>query len=82
MATQTREQRTPDDRSDDAVDKAVEDTFPASDPPATGGVTRITRAGSDVPGTDPDETVPGEDDPAEPAPGDVPPDEAAPDGRA
>ncbi len=23
------------------VDKAVEDTFPASDPPATGGITRV-----------------------------------------
>jgi hypothetical protein len=29
------------ERPEDAVDKAVEDTFPASDPPATGGTTRI-----------------------------------------
>jgi hypothetical protein len=27
--------------SERQVDKALEDTFPASDPPATGGVTRI-----------------------------------------
>ncbi|WP_225032009.1 hypothetical protein [Paraburkholderia sp. XV] len=29
------------ERPEHAVDKAVEDTFPASDPPATGGTTRI-----------------------------------------
>ncbi|KGT02305.1 hypothetical protein Y036_5271 [Burkholderia pseudomallei] len=28
-------------RSEDRIDKALEDTFPASDPPATGGVTRV-----------------------------------------
>jgi hypothetical protein len=31
----TREKR------EDVIDKSVEDTFPASDPPATGGVTKI-----------------------------------------
>ncbi|KND54887.1 hypothetical protein BPUN_3572 [Candidatus Paraburkholderia kirkii] len=35
------EQRPHSDRDDEDIDKAVEDTFPASDPPATGGVTRI-----------------------------------------
>jgi hypothetical protein len=29
------------ERSEKNIDKAVEDTFPASDPPATGGTTRI-----------------------------------------
>jgi hypothetical protein len=35
------EQRPHSERDEDDLDKAVEDTFPASDPPATGGVTRI-----------------------------------------
>ncbi|MDQ7977600.1 hypothetical protein QYH69_10155 [Paraburkholderia sp. SARCC-3016] len=29
------------ERSEKNIDKAVEDSFPASDPPATGGTTRI-----------------------------------------
>jgi hypothetical protein len=29
------------DKKEEAIDKSVEDTFPASDPPATGGVTKI-----------------------------------------
>ncbi|BAN25736.1 hypothetical protein [Caballeronia insecticola] len=37
----TKEQRPHSERDEEDVDKAVEDTFPASDPPATGGVTRI-----------------------------------------
>jgi hypothetical protein len=37
----SKEQRPHADRDDEDIDKAVEDTFPASDPPATGGVTRI-----------------------------------------
>ncbi|WP_321799230.1 hypothetical protein [Caballeronia sp. J97] len=36
-----KEQHPHSERDDEDVDKAVEDTFPASDPPATGGVTRI-----------------------------------------
>lgn len=28
-------------KREDLVEKAVEDTFPASDPPATGGITRV-----------------------------------------
>lgn len=37
----TKEQNPHSERDEDDVDKAVEDSFPASDPPATGGVTRI-----------------------------------------
>jgi hypothetical protein len=90
MANQQTEQRLPDDKSEKTVDDAIEDTFPASDPPSTGGVTRIgsddeathhtTGEQSDVPGTEPDEDIPDEETPAEPSPGDVPPDEAAPQG--
>jgi hypothetical protein len=35
------EQHPHSERSEKEIDKAVEDTFPASDPPATGGTTRI-----------------------------------------
>jgi hypothetical protein len=41
MATSPKEQNPESDKSEDGVDRAVEDTFPASDPPATGGTTRI-----------------------------------------
>lgn len=41
MGNRPQEQRAPDDRTQDAVDEAVEDTFPASDAPAMGGTTRI-----------------------------------------
>jgi hypothetical protein len=90
MANQPTEQRAPDETSEEDVDAALEDTFPASDPPSTGGVTRnetdqklIDRASeSDVPGTEPDEDIPDEETPAEPSPGDLPaetpPDQAAP----
>ncbi|MFL9965348.1 hypothetical protein PQR02_30730 [Paraburkholderia sediminicola] len=40
MATPKEPDRT-SENSDKDVDKAVEDTFPASDPPATGGTSRI-----------------------------------------
>jgi hypothetical protein len=91
MANQPTEQRAPDDKSEKSVDDAVEDTFPASDPPSTGGVTRIgpdgeaterSSAGADVPGTEPDEDIPDEETPAEPSPGDAPPDQGAPQGDA
>ena len=36
-----KEQNPHSERADEDLDKADEDTFPASDPPATGGVTRI-----------------------------------------
>jgi hypothetical protein len=76
------EQRVTDEKSDDAIDQTIEDTFPASDAPATGGATRIDdEEDSDLPGIDPDEDVPEEDTPGEPSPGDVPPDEAAPQGK-
>ena len=41
MATKPREQNPTNEKSEDDIDKAVDDTFPASDPPATGGTTRI-----------------------------------------
>ncbi|KND61941.1 hypothetical protein BVER_01542 [Candidatus Burkholderia verschuerenii] len=37
----TNEQHPHSERDDENIDRAVEDTFPASDPPSTGGVTRI-----------------------------------------
>jgi hypothetical protein len=36
-----KEQNPTSERAEEDVDKSVEDTFPASDPPAIGGVTRI-----------------------------------------
>ncbi|MFL9961745.1 hypothetical protein PQR02_11700 [Paraburkholderia sediminicola] len=41
MATTPKQQNPASDKSEEDLDKAVEDTFPASDPPATGGTTRI-----------------------------------------
>jgi hypothetical protein len=41
MATTPKEQNPSSEKSEDNVDKTVEDSFPASDPPATGGTTRI-----------------------------------------
>ena len=38
------EQHPNSDKSEHNVDKAVEDTFPASDPPSIGGVTKIRPA--------------------------------------
>ena len=73
MATQPVEQRTPDEKSDDAIDETVEDTFPASDAPATGGATRIEETEqSDLPGIEPEEGAPDEL-----SPGEAPPEEAA-----
>ena len=46
MATSPKEQNPT--KSEEGVDKAVEDTFPASDPPATGGTTRIESEDEDV----------------------------------
>ena len=39
--TKPKEQHPHSHREEEDVDRAVEDTFPASDPPSTGGVTRI-----------------------------------------
>lgn len=47
MATTPIEQNPTSEKSEDLVDKAVEDTFPASDPPATGGTTRIETGDDD-----------------------------------
>lgn len=81
MTTQPVEQRAPDEKPEDAIDQTVEDTFPASDAPATGGATRIEDTeDDDVPGSDPDDDIPDEDTP-QPSPADVPPDEAAPQGK-
>jgi hypothetical protein len=89
MTMEQAEQRAPDDKSEESLDDAVEDSFPASGPPSTGGVTRIgpsdeaangNAEDSDVPEPDPDEAIPDEETPAEPSPGDVPPDEAPPQG--
>ncbi|MDR3386179.1 MAG: hypothetical protein P4L92_03935 [Rudaea sp.] len=41
MATKPSEQNPKSDKSEEDVDNALEDTFPASDPPATGGSTRV-----------------------------------------
>lgn len=41
MATTSKEPNRTSEKSEEDVDKAVEDTFPASDPPATGGTNRI-----------------------------------------
>lgn len=85
MATQLTEQRAPGDKSEKDGDSTVEHTLPASDPPSTGGETRIgadenaeTQTNSDVPGTEPDEDVPDEETPPEPSPGDQPLGEKAP----
>jgi hypothetical protein len=41
MATNPKQENPASNKSEEDIDKAVEDTFPASDPPATGGTTRI-----------------------------------------
>ncbi|CAL8481095.1 hypothetical protein [Caballeronia sp. S22] len=51
MATMPKEQNPTSEKSEDQVDKSVEDTFPASDPPSTGGTTRIE---TDEDGTTPE----------------------------
>ncbi|MGF6634135.1 hypothetical protein OKW38_002821 [Paraburkholderia sp. MM5496-R1] len=41
MATSPKQKNPASDKSEEDVDKAVEESFPGSDPPATGGTTRI-----------------------------------------
>ena len=41
MATKAKTQNPTSEKSEDDIDKAIDGTFPASDPPATGGATRI-----------------------------------------
>jgi hypothetical protein len=50
MATNPNQQDPASDKCEQDVDKAVEDTFPASDPPATGGTTRIESEDGEVRG--------------------------------
>ncbi|MFL9933815.1 hypothetical protein P0D88_32510 [Paraburkholderia sp. RL18-103-BIB-C] len=44
MRTQHPEKHPNSEKSEHNIDEAVEDTFPASDPPSIGGVTKITVA--------------------------------------
>lgn len=44
MATNPKEQHPDAGKSEDAVDKAVEDSFPATATPANGGTTRLESA--------------------------------------
>ena len=44
MRNHRPEQHPHSNKSEKNVDKAVEDTFPASDPPSIGGVTKIKSA--------------------------------------
>jgi hypothetical protein len=55
MATTPKEQNPTSEKSEDVVDKTVEDSFPASDPPATGGTTRIESEDGDEADEDLDE---------------------------
>jgi hypothetical protein len=66
MTMEQAEQRAPDDKSEESLDDAVGDSFAASGPPSTGGVTRIgpsdeaangNAEDSDVPEPDPDEAT-------------------------
>lgn len=41
MTPDPKETNQPSEQTEREIDKAVEDTFPASDPPANGGTTRI-----------------------------------------
>ena len=42
MRTHHPEKHPASEKSEHNIDEAVEDTFPASDPPSIGGVTKIT----------------------------------------
>ena len=41
MTIKPKEQKPTMEKSEDDIVKAIDDTFPAGDPPATGGTTRI-----------------------------------------
>jgi hypothetical protein len=50
MKTVLKETKPKLEKREDQLDDALEDTFPASDPPATGGVTKLQETKpSDVP---------------------------------
>lgn len=63
MGTQHQEQRTPHDRSEGDLDESMEESFPASDPPAIGGATRIEPGNGNKPGEQPKENKPGGEQP-------------------
>lgn len=44
-ASRPSEQHPHSDKSEKQIDQAIEDTFPASDPPSTGGTTKIEHDG-------------------------------------
>lgn len=48
MAPKQKEQNPTSEKTEKAVDEAVEDSFPASDAPANGGTTRIESADGDL----------------------------------
>jgi len=41
MTTKPKEQKLPSEKSEHDIDNTIDDTFPASDPPATDGNTRV-----------------------------------------
>ncbi|PVX81387.1 DUF2934 domain-containing protein [Paraburkholderia unamae] len=47
MTVDATEQRSADQEPEAKIDKAVEETFPASDPPAIGGTTRLEETHSE-----------------------------------
>jgi hypothetical protein len=48
MTTNPKEQKPTNEKSGDDIDMAVDAIFPASDPPATGGSTRIESEDDEV----------------------------------
>lgn len=79
LASKAVEQRGPGDRTEAEVDRTVEETLLASDPPATGGATRIAKpAESDASCAGKGEDGPDEDRCAERAPDGAPSDKLAP----
>ncbi|MBW0446331.1 hypothetical protein EN871_07385 [bacterium M00.F.Ca.ET.228.01.1.1] len=51
---ETKEQHPNADKTEKQIDKEVEDTFPASDPPSTGGTTKIVTDDEDTSSEDED----------------------------
>jgi hypothetical protein len=58
MVTTPKEQNPPSEKSEENLDKSVEDTFPASDPPSTGGTARIESEDGDDADEDEDDDTP------------------------
>lgn len=65
MGTQSQEQRTPADKTQRDIDETVKESFPASDPPAVGGATRVEAGGSAPAQHDPADN-PDKPDPTQP----------------